>query len=148
VILKYIIDITELGRAYKQKITEVLGYATYIPPEAIEHVDYIYKESIMQMVLVMDNHLDDYMLKLVDAPNMSYFAHVKQLNLDAAQDQVEWRSILSNVTAFKLVFKEMALQLAMHIQYTINKENASVEYLLEAVTDTYIVIIKHPRGQL
>lgn len=126
---RYVVDIGFIGKIFKNEIMKIVSVADH----GREAIDYIYKESISQMVMILDNHLDDYILKLVALPDCNYFSHITELN------------DLENKRLFSDIFRECAIKLGPVINNAVNKENSSVEYLLESTSNDYVIVLKNYR---
>lgn len=119
---RYIIDLEGLGNQFYDFL---FGHL-----HSQEWVKFVYHESFAQMVMAMDNDKQEFELRLASLPDLSLFQH-----LEPFQNEI----ILSNYLA---MFKQIGLQLCELVYRHTNPIGYRAQYFSDAVTLTYIVIVK------
>jgi hypothetical protein len=128
---RYVIDIDSIGTVFKNKLIKILVIDRDIPYNYNERLNRVFTESVSQVLMILDNNIDDFLLKLIAIPEMRYFKDIVEFTEE------------SNVERYKSAFKEFAVELGYLVNNTINKQNNQVDYLLESCTYSYIIVIKH-----
>lgn len=128
---RFLLDLEGSGRNFKQFLKnnnlDFINKKDKGDGTAITDLDYVYVESVNQIMLAVQPNMQDTLVKLLALPDVRYFTHLPQFN------NFEFNYAFSNA------FKEFALLIIGIIQRKIGVTEG-YEYLLEAVTDDYFVI--------
>lgn len=127
---RYVVDTRDLTHRFKSSLRDILDSHHYDLREINIRIDSIYKESLSQMFMVLDNNINEYLLRIVGLPDISFFKHIEEFN----DSQTFGR--------YHDIFKETALLLFHSVNSATNRTGSDVDYLLEAIGIDYVVIIK------
>lgn len=123
---RHVVDLEGLGYQLYNYLTGLL--TDY--PNSSDLVQFVYKESIAQMVLSMDFNYDEFCLRLIALPDLSMFKHIPAFDYPQVKEQ------------FTVLFKEIALQLFTIVYNATNPMKVRAQYFADAVTLTYVIVVK------
>lgn len=134
---KYIIDLHTHGKKFLETLMSYsIGYvATRNDRESNETLAYIYNECANQVFTVMYPDPKVFLQQLLTIPNMTYFEHITELK-DPDLFYV-----------FSGAMREFGYGIYSQVQFAIGI-SFELDYLLEAITDTYMVVCTSPTNKV
>ena len=128
---RHILNLGSLGSKLLQLLSSLFG--TYVESQDI--IRFVYNETFAQMVLSMDGSLEEYYLRLIALPNYEMFRHLKEFN------DPQIRHI------YRELFNTIGTELGQLVYQETNPLGHQAQYFCDAVTSTYIIIVKsYPPG--
>ena len=130
-VTRYIVDLTEIRETFLAQVYPLM-HSTYGHTDMMTSLDFIYRESIDQMVLAMDTNVHAYVSKLDAMLNMDSYIGVPD--------------IMTNPVEFRRLFVITAIELFRTVNRLCNPEHSTAEYIIDGLTPYYVIILKVTRG--
>ena len=129
--MRYVLDLDGYGRIFKMNLNNlgISSQRVYNHSGSKSDIDFVYNESTSQILLAYDPNPAMFLVKLNQLPDIKFFGHIANFNNPQF------------VAVFTTYFREFALTLLFQIQRILGIK-LNVDYLLDAVTDDYIVIFE------
>lgn len=127
--MRYIVDLEGHGVKFFDTIRSLgIGYRQpFNQMELYERQKFVYNESASQIAMIVDSNPMLFMTELQKLPNPIYFEHHEEFNDPKIS------------SAFVDAFREFALGIYDQIRIRVGLQ-FHWDYLLEAITETYMVI--------
>lgn len=133
IIQRFVLDLVDSGKILKHRIVELnlIGKVHNYN----EIVEFLYRETISQIVLIIDSDIAQYPAKLNTLPDFQHLEHFDQL-----RNPLKLRE-----------YKQAIVEFGTYLLFLINDKigiTVDSEFILDAVTEDYIVlsrIEKDPR---
>lgn len=135
-----VLDLQGYGRVFRRHLLD-LGLSKQVDPAAAmsaSELDFAYNECTSQVVNAIGLDMARFLSELQHMPDMRLLAHIGQFT----PSQVGFL----NAHQFHARFREYAMALVGIIAQTLGIQ-ADVDYLLEALTEDYIIIMRITKAQ-
>jgi hypothetical protein len=133
-----VLDLQGYGRIFRRHLLD-LGLKKDVDPNGVmsaSELDFAYNECTSQIISALGLDMARFFMELQSMPNLRLLAHIPQFNIDDVKFSADGD--------FHSKFSAYAMGLVEIISRTLTIQ-ADVDYLLEALAEDYIIIMRIPK---